>query len=395
MEKEITNMRIHFYGVQGSASTFPTIDERDTIQELMDYELLMRVFQDLEQHLDNNGRLGCSLEEVLGGSLNRETLMAYRHRFTVPEPRIYGGWTTSVLIETAEGNDIVFDCGSGFRNCAKDLQEKWGDKEERHLHIFGTHSHWDHTEGFDQAAVCFDARNTLHIYGNYQFLYALDAFLGIFSKFVHNDVRGVQTPITFSSMLASIQGIEIVDPICTLPRRQGHEMTLGTHEIGVPVEIGSTRITAFRVFHPAPCFAYRVERGGKTFIFCTDHELRHGPDSSDPKQKESEEADQGVWEQCRGADVVYHDGQYLRTDYDGVTAIGSSTSVSRLNWGHSCIEDVREMTIQCAVKHVLIGHHDPNREWSELNWIDNTLARACEGQDYTIELARAGMILDI
>src|SRR6185369_16656261 len=95
-------------------------------------------------------------------------LTAYAQRFEVPEPRVYGGWTTCVRVETSDGHDLVFDCGSGFRNCAIDLQARLGDRPARELHLFGTHSHCDHTEGFDQAAVCFDRRNTINVYGNRQ-----------------------------------------------------------------------------------------------------------------------------------------------------------------------------------------------------------------------------------
>src|SRR5690349_13756336 len=111
----IGGMRVTFYGTQGSGSTFPGRDERQAMQELCDYELLRRVFDDLNGRAGDTGRLGCSVEDILGGPINRRTLQAYRRRFDVPEPRVYGGWTTCVRVETADGYDIVFDCGSGFR----------------------------------------------------------------------------------------------------------------------------------------------------------------------------------------------------------------------------------------------------------------------------------------
>ncbi|MFT7243325.1 MAG: phosphoribosyl 1,2-cyclic phosphodiesterase [Candidatus Azotimanducaceae bacterium] len=60
--------------------------------------------------------------------------------------------------------------GSGFRICAGDVAAKWGMAEERNLYIFGSHAHFDHTEGFDQAAVCFDPRNNIHILANHHYL---------------------------------------------------------------------------------------------------------------------------------------------------------------------------------------------------------------------------------
>ena len=172
MDQPIENMRIHFYGVQGSGSIFPSKAEREEARLHADLDLLQRVFDDLSQYLNHRDKLAAPLEALLGGPVNRKNLEAYRHQFRLQEPRSYGGWTTCVRIETSDGNDLVFDCGSGFRICAGDIMRKWGSQDERHLYIFGSHAHYDHTEGFDQAAVCFDPRNHIHIYGNRYYLKA-------------------------------------------------------------------------------------------------------------------------------------------------------------------------------------------------------------------------------
>jgi phosphoribosyl 1,2-cyclic phosphodiesterase len=393
MSEFLPNLRIKFYGVQGSGSTFPSSQEIEALQELTDYELLRRVFEDLEKHLDAKNTLDRSLKDLLGGPINKPTLTRYKKKFDIPKARIYGGWTTCVHVETADGIDLVFDCGSGFRNCALDLQKAWGDREERHLHIFGSHSHYDHTEGFDQAAVCFDPRNTIHLYGNYQFLYSLDSYLGIFSKFVRDDVLGVQTPINYRVMPAQFRAVQFQDTSKTAIFEKGDRMARDIHDLRQPIVLGETRVTAIEVFHPAPCLAYKVQRGGKTFVFCTDHELRHGP--ADARQKESEERDAQLIRHAVKADVLYRDAQYLRSDYDGLSGIGSANPVRRQDWGHSCIEDVQDMALRCGVKATYLGHHDPNRDWSELNWIDESLMRNGESREEKICLARAGLVLTL
>ncbi len=392
-DQPVENLRVHFYGTQGSGSVFPSRSERHALRELMEYELLQAVFQDLEQYRDAEGRVSFRPEEVLGGELQKQSLLRYREKFRIPEPRVYGGWTTCVWIETADGYDIVLDCGSGFRNCARHLQEKWGGRPERHLHVFGSHSHLDHTEGFDQAAVCFDPRNTLHIYGDRQFLVALDGYLGIFSRQVKDELRGLQTPIFYAMMPARFVACELLNPRSEPagPGTVAHRQL----DLAEPVRLGETSIRAFEVYHPAPCLAYHIERGGKVFLFCTDHELRHGPEPDDPRQKASLEAEQRVIEHARGVQLMYRDAQYLRAEYDGTKGIGNSIAVPRLDWGHSCIEDVSEMAERCEVRHTLIGHHDPNRDWSERNWIDSTLSRVSEGAERRIELARAETRYDI
>lgn len=388
-------MRIRFYGVQGSGSTFPSSQESEAFQEIIGYDILKRVLEDLELHIDKDNRFDRPLSEIIGKSFDRKTLTDYIKRLDIPKERIYGGWTTCVHIETSDGYDIVFDCGSGFRNCAMDLQKKWGDQKERDLFIFGSHSHYDHTEGFDQASVCFDPRNTIHIFGNYQFLYSLDNYLGIFSKFVKDDVFGIQTPINYSIMPAKFEAVEIRDADKPAIFEKGEIMRRAIHNLNRPIILGDTQITAFKVCHPAPCLAYKVWHGGKTFVFCTDHELRHGPDPDDPKQKESEEREKQLIKHARGADVLYRDGQYLVSDYEGHSGIGASNPVPRLDWGHSCIEDVTEMALKCKIKSTHIGHHDPNREWSELNWMDEAIIRNNKAREEQICLARAGIIIDL
>ena len=387
----VANLRLHVYGTQGSGSIFPSRQERLAFQRQSEIDLLKLVFEDLRQHADAGGRIGRSVEEIVGGSLDARHLAQYAGRFHPPEPRVYGGWTTCLRVETADGHDLVFDCGSGFRPCARDLQARWGARVERHLHLFGSHSHLDHTEGFDQAAVCFDPRNHLHVYGNHQFLRALDVNLGIFSRHVAPAVQGVQTPIFFGVMPARFHAYAIGPAPAS---DQGPPLGGAALPVEAPIAIGETTVTPFEVFHPAPCLAYRVERAGRAFVFCTDHELRHG-EPEDPDQALSVQAEARVQRYSAGADLLYRDGQYLRAEYDGVKGIGDSGALPRVGWGHSCLEDVVEMAARCQVRHALIGHHDPNRSWSERNWLDESLTRRSSGGGARVELARAETTFDL
>ncbi|WP_428386909.1 MBL fold metallo-hydrolase [Mucisphaera sp.] len=393
----IKHLRVRVYGTQGSCSVFPSLAERRAWQDVSDARLLEAVFRDLAEREATGEPV--TVEALLGGEVTRERLLAYRAGFGLRSPRVYDGWTTCIHAETADGHDLVFDAGSGFRNCARDLQSKWGDRGERELHLFGSHSHNDHTAGFDQAPVCFDARNTLRIYGNRQFLHALDSYLGIFSRRATTSLYGVQTPISYSVMPATFLAAEITG----LEAGSEVEADLAEDElprtarytVGEPIEIGETRVTAFELYHPAPCLGYRVEHGTKVFVFCTDHELRHGSDPGDVRQVRSLAAEERLMDQADGADLLYRDGQYLRSDYDGVSAIGSSSAVPRMDWGHSCVEDVQEMAVRCGVARTLIGHHDPNRGWAERNRIDEGLLRWCANRPERVQLARAEMTIQL
>ena len=390
------NMKIRLYGVQGSGSIFPSQAERQDIYELMDFRLLEQVFSDLAARVGPDGKIACSVEEILGGSMSRQTLQAYRQHLDVEEARVYGGWTTCLHIETGDGYDLVLDLGSGFRNCARDLQMKWGDRAERQLHIFGSHSHYDHTEGFDQAAVCFDPRNQIYVHSNRQHLRALDQNLGIFTHEVDASVLGVHTPLNYELMPATFEACEIRDlPRNPVPPVGEDRLARSYAQVEEPMSIGATQITPIEVFHPAPCLAYRIEHGGKVFVFCTDHEVRHGDDPDDPKEVASRQAEERLRRHAYGADVLYRDGQFFRAEYDGFQGIGNTGGVPRLDWGHSCIEDVMEMAEACQIKKTYIGHHDPNREWSERNWIAEGLKRRSEQTGLAFEYAQAETIITL
>ena len=388
-------MRIHLYGVQGSGSISPRRRERDAQQEVADYQLLKRVFEMMEAQSGEDGRLNCRVEDILGGPPDRANLMAYRRKILPEKPVTYGGWTTCIHMETDDGYDLVFDCGSGFRNCARDLQERWADRPERKLFIFGSHSHRDHTEGLDQAPVCFDPRNQITVYANHGFLRALDSYLGIFTGHTDEASHHLHTPISYEMMPAQFSchliGGSADDAIAA------NAVSLIPHE--QPIEIGDTRITPFSLYHPAPCLGYCVESAsGKKFVFATDHELRipaeNEPESS-PRQIESLEAEARLVRYAKDADLLYRDGQFLKFEYLGQKGIGSSRPVPRRDWGHSCIEDIQEMARECRVKHTLIGHHDPNREWEERRHIDLSFGRHAGQDGRVIELAKAESTVEI
>lgn len=388
------NLRIHFYGVQGSGSVFPAREDRQAVRDLLERQLLERVFEDLARRADaSSGELRVTVEEILGGPVTPARLDEYRNRFQIPEPKTYGGWTTCVWIETADDVDLVLDAGSGFRNCARDLQRKWADRPSRHLHLFGTHSHLDHTEGFDQAAVCFDPRNTISVYGNRQFLRGLDSNLGVFTREVHEELLGVQTPISFDLMPASFRAWEIRDLEQT-PVPPSDRLVQGYRQLGEPICLGQTRVFAFPVYHPAPCLAYRIDRGGRSFVFCTDHELRHGPDPAEPAQVQSLNAEARLRHYSRDVDVLYRDGQFLLDEYEGRIGVGSSGATARRDWGHSCVEDVRQMALECGVRRLLVGHHDPNRDWVGRSRIDEWLNQSSEN-GCQMEMACAETILEL
>jgi len=391
----LKNMRITFWGVQGSCPLFPAPHEVEQYAKRISLDVLQRVFQDIDQ----KAKAGhCSAEQFLGGPITPHSVEQYYKRLGMPEVPVYGGETTCIEVETSDGYIIILDGGSGIRHCALNIENnKWKNKKNRELYVFGSHEHLDHRSGLPFARICFARPDPfkLHIYGSNPFLTALDDRFALFSHIITPSTH-LDDPLDYRMMSATFKAYEISNPDEKepLPEPSPHWDRLDIRET---IQIGKTTIKAFDVYHGMTrCLAYKLEHNDKTFIFCTDHETRHPAEgTTDQKQRISLAADNRITTYSMNADVAYFDGQYFLAEYQGQKGIGSSPPVPRLDWGHSCIEDVIERAEKCRIKRTFIGHHDPERDWGDRMRIDAELAAVCKGKDYHIELAKGGAVVDL
>jgi ribonuclease BN (tRNA processing enzyme) len=388
--RPIENMRVTLWGVQGSFPVFPTPYGVQEYARRLGYHIVSQTL-DLMKYRCPDGR--CSPEELLGGPVTPERVAEFQREVGLPTLPIYGGETTCIQVETNEGNVILLDAGSGIRRCSLELALRWDGRKNRAVHLFASHEHTDHRSGLAFARFNYVADDpyTVHIYGSYGFLRAVDVHYGIFSHQT-TELTYVDDPLDFTYMKATFAGTEFCRDSAAEARRDRH---WAVRDLS-PVKVGGTTITPFEVYHVIPvCLGYRIEHNGKVFVFATDHELRRGNDPSDPRQQRSDAAERTLLQMSRGADLAYYDGQYYRAEYEGSKAIGSYPAMPRMDWGHSCIEDVVERAKTARVKHTLIGHHDPDRTWLERVEIDEELAKQCEGKAYRIQLAEGDSVFDL
>jgi len=384
------NLRITFWGVQGSCPIFPNPYGIQEYSRRLAVYTLTKTFEDIRRKT-MAGQV--RIEDILGGPPTPEAIEAYQHRVGLPDLPFYGGETTCVEVETAEGNIIILDAGTGIRRCSIEIVSKWANRPERVLHLFGSHEHLDHRSGLTFSRFCYVDHNpfTIHVYGSYRFLHALDQHYGLFSRST-SELTYVDDPVDYKSMAASFKGVEFCCGDRTAAAKPRH---WDLRDIAQPIRIGSTTVTPFEVCHAIPCcLGYKIEHNGKSFVFCTDHELRRG-DPDDPRQKISAAAEERLCQHCANADVAYFDGQYFLDEYLGKKGIGSFPAVSRVDWGHGCVEDVIDRAIKCNIKHTFIGHHDPERVWVDRLDLDRHLVKFSEGKPYHIELADGDQMVEL
>ncbi|MDB5303469.1 MAG: hypothetical protein JWM97_1018 [Phycisphaerales bacterium] len=390
--KPIRNMRITFWGVQGSCTISPSRADVDEYARRVATEMLERSIRDIAARLE---RGECSTQ-TLRALTGPDALDAYQRQLGIPSLPTFGGDTTCVEVQTAHGDTLLFDLGSGLRAFSHHAVAHWPMGRPRTLHVFASHEHLDHRNGLPFASLCFDRTNpfTLHVHGPRPALAALDDRYGFFSREL-STVMHYDDPIDFRNVSATFIGTEIRTP-SDPSAPSADPPPWNARDINDPIRIGQTTVTPFEVYHArTQCLAYHVRHADASFVFCTDHELRHGDDPSDPRQVRSMEAEARVVAHCKGADVAYFDGQYFLEEYEGRKGIGGNTPVNRMDWGHSCIEDVIERSGQCRVNRTYIGHHDPERPWDERRKIDEDLRSISRDAHSHIALARAGTVIEL
>lgn len=390
----VANLRLRFWGVQGSCPVHPPLNVIREFTRQVALQTLERALRDFASR-SNGGVI--KVEELIGGPVTMAQVSTYQRGLKLSDLPVYGGETTCIEVETADGEVILLDGGSGIRHFALSILKRWKDRDDRTLHFFGSHEHLDHRSGLPFSRFVFIRNNpfTVHVYGSYRFLQALDERFGIFCRQI-GETTHLDDPLDYTMMAARFEATEIRnydDPGGVV---KGAEPPWDIRDVREPVMIGQTKIVPFNVYHGLTrVLAYRIERGGKAFVYCTDHELRHGPDPSNERQRESMAAEERLRFHCQNADVGYFDGQYKIAEYLGQKGIGSAPPVSKIDWGHGCVEDVVRRSMQCRIKRTLIGHHDPDREWGEQLEMDRELAEQTKGTGCQIELAKPDTVIDL
>lgn len=256
-----------------------------------------------------------------------------------PQTVEVGGNTSCVEVRTDDNQLLIFDAGTGIRLLGLSLMEEGFDKGGRVGHIFFSHTHWDHIQGFPFFAPAFvkgkahfltlkssgdegepEQSNTFNLYGAKR----------VFEK-LENTLRGQMEyqyfPVSLDQMGAKINFHEIQDS---------------------PIKIGENRIIPGRLNHPNGALGYRIEnaKGDKVVVYATDTEHYYGGD-----------LDLHVLALAKNADIFIYDSQYTPEEYLGDPA---NKKRSKIGWGHSTWREGVLLSKAAGVKQYILFHHDPS-----------------------------------
>jgi len=278
-------MYIHFWGTRGSLPASATTRQ---IRE--------KIFQAIRASRPHD----LATDEEIGAFIDRELPFAVRGS--------YGGNTSCVEIGGGEGF-ILCDAGTGIRDFGNAFMRSEKGGSPAVFHLFLSHPHWDHIQGFPFFVPAYHLGQVIHIYGGHA---------AVETAFV-NQQAAPSFPVPFQALKADIR-------FHTLDPEQPHE-------------IAGFTVRMLRQNHPGGSYGYSFIRKGRKVVYSTDTE--HG--------EEARNEDYPFLDFFRDADLLIFDAQYSLADANGPKG----------TWGHSSNFLGVELAVRAGVKRLCLFHSEP------------------------------------
>ncbi|MFZ5894551.1 MAG: MBL fold metallo-hydrolase [Myxococcota bacterium] len=245
-------------------------------------------------------------------------------RGSIPTPghatRRYGGNTSCVEIRF---DDTLFICdgGTGLRELGLALLARKAEGVEAHM--FFSHMHWDHIQGFPFFLPAYAPKNHLHVY-------EVDKADTRVQRLLHGQMRSEYFPVTFADL--------------------GAKISAGFFESGA-IEVDGVTVRCLEQNHPGRSYAYSFEKNGSKVVYATDSELDLLLTNRDESMLDLSAQRTLPAELLRfvdGADLLIADAQYTDAEYP-----------TKVGWGHARANTVVDLAVQANVRQCALFHHDP------------------------------------
>ncbi|MEB3273546.1 MAG: MBL fold metallo-hydrolase [Prochlorothrix sp.] len=259
-----------------------------------------------------------------------------------PETVRYGGNTPCVEVQAGK-NRLIFDGGTGLRVLGQHLLKELPVT----AHLFFTHSHWDHIQGFPFFVPAFIPGNCFNIY---------------------------DTIAPDGSRIEQRLSGQMLHPNFPVPLQiMGSDLHFHDLEVEKPLDLGEGLVVENALLnHPGEAVGYRINWQGHGVAYVTDTE--HFPDR----------LDENVLKLAQDADVLIYDATYTDMEY-------SSEKSSKVGWGHSTWQEGVKLAEAAKVKTFVIFHHDPLHNDDFLDEMGKAAADRFPGA----VMAKEGMVLSL
>lgn len=246
-----------------------------------------------------------------------------------PHIRQTCGVNTSCLeLESGCENEyILCDSGTGIRDFCIDYIHSGKLKNPATFHIFLTHLHWDHIQGFPFFVPLYAPGNKIIIHGYHHNT----------EEYFYNQMNPPCFPVPLKGV-----GAQIIFDI-KLPWEN--------------FEVCGFKIKAMQQNHPGISFGYRFEKDNKVIVYSTDCE----------HTENAHEDGYPFVEFFKDADILVFDAMYSL----------ATASIMKVNWGHSNNFMGVKLAAKARVKHLYLFHHEPCSNDEELfQFLNNTISYA-------------------
>jgi phosphoribosyl 1,2-cyclic phosphodiesterase len=221
----------------------------------------------------------------------------------------YGGASSCVEIEGAEGAFAICDMGSGVREFGIDSFRRCAEGHPPVYHFFLSHLHWDHIMGFPFFGPAFNPAATIIVHSGHP-----DA-----EEALRRQQEEISFPVPFDWLKARFQFI--------------------VHKPDEWFDAAGLKVMLSLQHHSHDSFGFRFEKAGKAVIYSTDSE--HKLDNM-----EAEAAVEGFF---RDADLVICDTMY---------SLGDTVSLKQ-DWGHSSNVVAVDLCHAADARRLALFHHEP------------------------------------
>lgn len=257
-----------------------------------------------------------------GMETDRGRVALWGTRGSIPTPGaafMRHGGNTSCMQVTHGDEVLIFDAGSGIRELGMELL-KGG---PRRIHLFITHTHWDHIQGFPFFTPVYVPGFEVVVYGAEGFGKSLEA---VFRGQLDQDYF----PVQMEDMNADIQFRHLTpEPVC----------------------VGDVSVHWEYSQHPGATVGYKVDVAGTTLSWFPDDEFLFGYVGA-PEEITDDDARLAPYRKVvdflSDVDILIHEAQYTNEEYP-----------AKVGWGHSSVSNACLLAKLANVKRWIITHHDP------------------------------------
>lgn len=310
-------MKIRFWGVRGS---IPTPLTPQQIQSKI-MAAVQRISIDDLKNSESRAKFVSSLPSWIFGTTGGNT----------------------ACVELIHNNtDIILDAGTGLRVLGKSK------KCPQKYHLFLTHFHWDHINGFPFFDHAFNPNLEIQIYSHLK-----DA-----KTYFYNQMTEPYSPPSVATSITK-------------------KIFFNLLQEGKEFYIDGIKVNSHKMRHPGDSYSLSFEVDGKKFVYATDVELKSTDFSSKTDGQEV----------FRDADAIVIDSQYTVEEV-----------YRKENWGHSAFCYVIDFAIFWNIKKVYLFHHEPTYDDRKLDSILQAArwyAQYIGHSDIHIEMAKESLEVEL